>query len=350
MLGNTQNAKDVELKEKSLSRKNVLGVVKWLWMFLVILGTGYYFYRNWEQVTHLLTDMSLWRLFAALGLLILGKFLLVLLVDYSVKVEGWHPSFWQTLGIYGLTSLGKYIPGGIWHFVGRFGVYKVNGLSGKASTRAMILENIWLLGSAVAIGVIGVFLTRFDLIAGLLNLPNHQWLAILFTILALGLWIVVLKIVHKTMRRHTAENIPSIFVVAGVGLLLWTFIGGSFFVMFHDFPFSAAPLFIGGYAVSWAVGYIAVFAPGGLGVREAALAFVFSNIASVEMIAVYAAMNRIIWVIAEVLFGLVGMVQKQGMQTNQPEDENIATANLEVEKQIKATSLASDSQDMFEAK
>jgi len=80
------------------------------------------------------------------------------------------------------------------------------------------------------------------------------------------------------------------------------------------------------------------------------LAFVFSNIASVEMIAVYAAMNRIIWVIAEVLFGLVGMVQKQGMQTNQPEDENIATANLEVEKQIKATSLASDSQDMFEAK
>jgi hypothetical protein len=44
------------------------------------------------------------------------------------------------------------------------------------------------------------------------------------------------------------------------------------------------------------------------------------------------------------------MVQKQGMQTNQPEDENIATANLEVEKQIKATSLASDSQDMFEAK
>jgi hypothetical protein len=75
---------------------------------------------------------------------------------------------------------------------------------------------------------------------------------------------------------------------------------------------------------------------------------VFSNIASVEMIAVYAAMNRIIWVIAEVLFGLVGMVQKQGMQANQPEDENIATANLEAEKQIKATSLASDSQDMID--
>ena len=333
-----------------MDKKKIFSIFKWLWLVLVLAAAGYYFYRNWEQVINLISQISAWRIVLSLVLLIIGKMFLVLLVQYSVNSEGWHPKYIETLGIYGLSSLGKYIPGGIWQFVGRFGVYKVNGLSGKASTRAMILENIWLLGSAVAIGVIGVFLTRFDLIAGLLNLPNHQWLAILFTVLALGLWIVVLKIVHKTMRRHTAENIPSIFVVAGVGLLLWTFIGGSFFFMFHDFPFSAAPLFIGGYAVSWAVGYIAVFAPGGLGVREAALAFVFSNIASVEMIAVYAAMNRIIWVIAEVLFGLVGMVQKQGMQTNQPEDENIATANLEVEKQIKATSLASDSQDMFEAK
>ena len=317
---------------------------------LVLAAAGYYFYRNWEQVINLISQISAWRIVLSLVLLIIGKMFLVLLVQYSVNSEGWHPKYIETLGIYGLSSLGKYIPGGIWQFVGRFGVYKVNGLSSKASTRAMILENIWLLGSAVAIGVIGVFLTRFDLIAGLLNLPNHQWLAILFTILALGLWIIVLKIVHKTMRRHTAENIPSIFVVAGVGLLLWTFIGGSFFVMFHDFPFSAAPLFIGGYAVSWAVGYIAVFAPGGLGVREAALAFVFSNIASVEMIAVYAAMNRIIWVIAEVLFGLVGMVQKQGMQANQPEDENITLENEETKKQIKEPSLASDSQNMFEGK
>ena len=317
---------------------------------LVLAAAGYYFYRNWEQVINLISQISAWRIVLSLVLLIIGKMFLVSLVQYSVNSEGWHPKYIETLGIYGLSSLGKYIPGGIWQFVGRFGVYKVNGLSSKASTRAMILENIWLLGSAVAIGVIGVFLTRFDLIAGLLNLPNHQWLAILFTVLALGLWIVVLKIVHKTMRRHTAENIPSIFVVAGVGLLLWTFIGGSFFVMFHDFPFSAAPLFIGGYAVSWAVGYIAVFAPGGLGVREAALAFVFSNIASVEMIAVYAAMNRIIWVIAEVLFGLVGMVQKQRLRPDQLEDEDNTIENEETRKPIEGISPASDSQDMTEAK
>jgi len=80
------------------------------------------------------------------------------------------------------------------------------------------------------------------------------------------------------------------------------------------------------------------------------LAFVFSNIASVEMIAVYAAMNRIIWVIAEVLFGFVGMVQKQRLGTDQIEDQDITIENEETKKQIEGISPASDRQNMVEAK
>jgi len=309
-----------------LDKKKILGIVKWFWLVLVLAAAGYYFYRNQEQVINLIDQLSAWRIILSLILLIFGKMFIVLLVQYSVNTEGWYPKYIETLGVYGLSSLGKYIPGGVWHFVGRFGVYKINGLSAKASTRAMILENIWLLSSAVATGVIGVFLTRFDLIAGILNLPDRQWLAIAFTLVAMGLWLVALALVHKTMRHHTKNDIPSIFVVAGAGLLLWTFIGSSFFVMFHEFPPSAAPLFIGGYAVSWAVGYVALFAPGGLGIREAVLAFVFSNIAAVELIAVFAAMNRIIWVIAEVLFGLVGMAQKRIIA---PEQSLILDAHIE---------------------
>ena len=312
-----------------MDKKKILGIIKWLWLVLVLAAAGYYFYRNWDQVSSLINQISTWQIALSLVLLLIGKMFLVVLVQFSVNAEGWHPKYLEVLGVYGLSSLGKYIPGGVWHFVGRFGIYKINGLSAKASTRALILENIWLLGSAVATGVIGVFLTRFDLIAGLLNLPNQQWLAILFTVVALGLWLLVLVVVHKIMRRYTIEDLPNVFLVAAVGLVLWIFIGGSFFVMFQEFPLSAAPLFIGGYAVSWAVGYVAVFAPGGLGIREAVLAFVFSTIASVEFIAVYAAMNRIIWVIAEVLFGLVGMTQKRIA-----EPEEIASGTSAEEKVV----------------
>jgi hypothetical protein len=48
--------------------------------------------------------------------------------------------------------LGKYLPGGIWHFAGKFGIYKVMGISTKATTQAIIYENIWLLSSATIVG------------------------------------------------------------------------------------------------------------------------------------------------------------------------------------------------------
>jgi hypothetical protein len=294
-----------------VDKKKILGIVKWLWLILVLAAAGYYFYRHQEEVINLLKQIDYWRIILSLILLLIGKAFLVILIKYSVNCEGWYPTYPEILGVYGLSSLGKYLPGGIWHFVGRFGVYKMNGLSAKASTRAMVLENIWLLSSALATGVIGVFLFRFDLIANLLNIPDENWLAVTLTMVILALWIIALIIVHKIMQKYTSRQIPNVVRVTLIGLLLWTFIGGSFFAMFKEFSFSSAPLFIGGYAVSWAVGYIAVFAPGGLGVREAVLAFVFSSITSVELIAVYAAMNRIIWVIAEVLFGLFGMSQKR---------------------------------------
>lgn len=310
-----------------MDKKKILSIVKWLWLILVFMAAGYYFYRHQDQVIDLLKQIELWRIALSLILLLIGKAFLVKLVQYSVNCEGWNPTYLEILGVYGLSSLGKYLPGGIWHFVGRFGVYKMNGLTNKASTRSLILENVWLLSSALATGVIGVFLTRFDLIADLLNTPSEKWLAITLTFVIISLWIISLLIFHKIMQKYTAQKIHNVAHVALIGLLLWTFIGGSFFIMFHEFQFSSAPLFIGGYAVSWAVGYIAVFAPGGLGVREAVLAFVFSNIGSVELIAVYAAMNRIIWVIAEVLFGLVGMSQKNlvSVSTELPIDDTEQT-------------------------
>ena len=321
-----------------MDKKKILSIVKWLWLILVLAAAGYYFYRHQDEVINLLKQIELWRVALSLILLLIGKAFLVKLVQFSVNSEGWYPTYPGILGVYGLSSLGKYLPGGIWHFVGRFGVYKMNGLTSKASTRSLILENIWLLSSALATGVIGVFLTRFDLIADLINFPNKRWLSITFTIVILALWIIALLFIHKIMQKYTSRQIPRVGNVALLGLLLWTFIGGSFFVMFDEFQFSSAPLFIGGYAVSWAVGYIAVFAPGGLGIREAVLAFVFSSITSVELIAVYAAMNRIIWVTAEVLFGLFGMFQKRimsvppeltGEETEQLSKERIVEPNVE---------------------
>ncbi|MFZ3070947.1 MAG: hypothetical protein WA110_07500 [Anaerolineaceae bacterium] len=307
-----------------MKNKKFLNIIKWVWLAVVLAAAGYYFFKHKEEVSNLISQISFFRILLSLVLLLLGKSLIVLLTKFSVNAEGWYPSYWKTLGLYGITSLGKYIPGGIWHFVGRIGAYHANGLSGKKATRALILENVWLISSAVAVGLSLLCLFRFDLISGYIKLPNEPWIAGVLTVGILGLWILGLWLVNHFMNKHTENKIQKVWVIVPVSILLWLLIGSSFFTMFTDFPLSQAGVFIGGYALSWAVGYVAVFAPGGIGVREAVLAFVFSNITSVEMIAVYAAMNRIIWVVAEVLFGLVGFIQKQEMlpqNTNGGEEE-----------------------------
>ncbi|NLW71524.1 MAG: hypothetical protein GXY37_01370 [Chloroflexi bacterium] len=308
-------------------KNRFLSVVKWLWLLLVIAGAIYYFYDHQEEITRLISELSPLRIASSLGLLLLGKALIVLLVQFSIKTEGWDQNFSRTIGLYGITSMGKYIPGGVWHFVGRISAYRLKGLNAKQITRVLILENYWLLSSAIAFGLLAIIAGRFNLITDLLNIPATSLLQIGLAVIVIVTWAVSLFFLKSWMGRRTLKPLPSVPLIMVVGVSLWSLIGASFFVMFSNTDLSTAPLFGGGYAISWAIGYLAVFAPGGLGVREAVLAWLFASVAPVEFIAVYAAMNRIIWLVAELFYGLIGLVQKQeilvGNAENKPRGDDV---------------------------
>lgn len=288
----------------------VLNIIKWVWLVAVLAGAGYYFFQNQETVLALVQRISALRILASLLLLLVGKLFIVLLVQFSVEAEGLTLGFWETLGIYGSTALGKYIPGGVWHFVGRFAVYRAKGLDNKQTLRAFILENIWMLSAAVIVGIAALLFYRLDLLNAWLGANLSAGIAVGLFILAVCLWIAGLNLLRVFMGRQTQMPIRPVWRVALAGVLLWIFAGLSFFVMFEAFPLQDLGLFVGGYAISWAVGYIAVFAPGGVGIRETMLVLVFASIGPAAQISVYAAMNRIVWIVAELLFGLAGFLQK----------------------------------------
>ena len=306
----------------------VLSIIKWVWLVAVLAGAGFYFFQNQETVLALIRQLSALRIGASLFLLLVAKLFIVLLVQFSVEAEGLALSFWETLGIYGSTALGKYIPGGVWHFVGRFAVYRAKGLNSKQTLRAFILENIWMLSAALVVGLAALLFYRLDLLNAWLDLNLSAGIAIGLFILVLCLWIAGLILVRGFIGRQTQMSIRPVWQVALAGVLLWIFAGLSFFVMFEAFPLQDFGLFVGGYAISWAVGYLAVFAPGGVGIRETMLVLVFASIGSAAQISVYAAMNRIIWVAAELLFGLAGYLQnpaKPGLSEEAPPDRPAQT-------------------------
>ena len=297
-----------------MKKNKIIEIIKWLWLVLVLAGASYYFYKNWNSVSLLVSQIKLWRILLSLLLIIIGKAFIVLFMKFSVNAEGWHPEYIKLMGLYGLSGLGKYIPGGVWHFVGRFGAYKMSGMTVKSATRSLILENLWLISSAAYVGLTGLTLSRFDLVSQFLKIKNQTWISILFVIGYTLLWYLGLLLAHHILNKYTKERIQNPWTMMIIGILVWVFIGGGFFVMFSDFGIQLLPVFIGGYALSWTAGYLFVIAPGGIGIREVSLSFVFSTIASLELITVYGTMNRILFTVAELLYGLLGVLQKRTLQ------------------------------------
>ena len=65
-------------------------------------------------------------------------------------------------------------------------------------------------------------------------------------------------------------------------------------------------MILGGYALSWIAGYLVIFAPGGIGVRETVQVFLFSTISTPQQVVIISLMHRMVYTIVEVLLGLVG--------------------------------------------
>jgi uncharacterized membrane protein YbhN (UPF0104 family) len=285
-----------------LTRQRLLQIVKWVWVVLVIGGALYYLFRHYKDVVDYLRLISAANIISSVLLLFAGKLLLAQLSRNSLHGQPWQPSFSQMLYYNSITQLAKYLPGGIWHFVGRFGIYQNKGLTPTQSGRAILVENIWLVLSAVFFGAItglkyflGWMKIQIDL------LSTAGWIALVLIIWFAAFWLVDR---FASLQRHSHGWIfLNLILYQGVA---WFMISLSFWVVLPNLGNNITLLGVtlGSFCISWAIGYVTPFAPGGLGVRETILALMLGLYISSSATLVYAAVNRLEWVIVEVLLGI----------------------------------------------
>lgn len=244
--------------------------------------------------------------------IILGKFCLFLLAKYSVDREGFHLPYQQVFFIVATTQLGKYIPGGVWHFIGRYNAYQNEEISLKKSTKAMISENLWLLSGALMVGAMFGLHSKIgkDFLAGI-GLSIQFPILILYSIFIFLLWILILISYEAILQK----KFPSIEIVMLIKLIFvqtftWVLLGVSFLLIFPMSTFSFVPDAVFGFAISWAIGYVAIFAPGGIGIREGALVWIFSQLFQAEDILIYSTVHRFLYVAVEFLLGLVSLISQ----------------------------------------
>jgi uncharacterized membrane protein YbhN (UPF0104 family) len=153
----------------------------------------------------------------------------------------------------------------------------------------MVIENIWLVMSAFLTGIIFLLLYH----------ANNGSDVVVTLIGGAVLWISMLRLTGEHWSFSPINLLLQLSVWVLAGLALW-------FIM----PSSDAEqglLAIGAFAASWAVGYLTIFAPGGLGVREVVLVVLLGAALPTNQGLVYSTMHRFLWIITEVILGLSAM-------------------------------------------
>lgn len=242
---------------------------------------------------------------------------------YLINITSWHlvtkglgltTPFKRNVKIWMFSNLSRFLPGGIWQYPTRvFMLSKEGGVGGGIAATALIVETLMNL----SIGSVVVFMTL-----AFWDLPSQFERYNIFLVGLILLFLAVcflsnksvlqkvLILLAKAMGKQAAQKdvelsirwiLPLAIVFAG------KFIFFGFALFFLAKPILALdpqmlPVFIGIAAFSWLLGYIAVFAPGGLGVTELSLASLLSVYMPFSLAAVVALAFRVFLLIFEALF------------------------------------------------
>lgn len=262
------------------------GVMSWVRKGLGVLITVLIFVwilkpivLHWGEIGHRILATNWWRVLAASALFACFLFIFrVLSWRRIVKDMGCPVPLAPATRIWSTSELARYLPGVIWQVVGRAYLAKPYGVSGRVCSTSQVMElAIFLLANlimAVAcllfMGVKHVHgLARAWLVASGVLVP-----ALICVLHPRVFYPAVNHILAKLKKPPLERELTfkrllellgwSLLGLAWQGIAIWLVVNRLL-----DLKFAKWWVVTGAYCLAWCAGFLAVWAPGGLGVREA---------------------------------------------------------------------------------
>jgi len=269
---------------------------------VVVVG-GWYVWSRRVEVGAALADIGPVAAVGCLGLTLIAvlatgecwRVWLASLAD-APPVRTSHQVFYLTQG-------GKYLPGSLWPFLAQALLARRFGVPRGAMLMATSLFLVTHLVTGVVVGVLG---------AGPGVAEAWRWL--LYPVAAAGLVLllppVLLRVAGLLARRGLggtgAAGVEAPVPVRSPGwstvgravalmLLAWAGYGGATWLLVQrlDPGPGSLPLTVGAYALAWVVGFLAVAAPAGVGVREAVVVVVLAPLVGTPGAVTVALVSRV---------------------------------------------------------
>lgn len=218
-----------------------------------------------------------------------------------------------------LSQVAKYVPGGIWLVPARAVFYADHGMPATVGTAAVL----WELTTVLITGIV------IALLAGAGFLIEGQGVTLLVVAVALlgaALWsgavwrlldrrgVKGADLIAETLSRSWRARTRVIGLPTLVAITSWLVIGAGFHILLLSVdPTVGFSWFesTGRYVAAWVAGFLVVFAPAGLGVREATLTLALTPALGGATALAFSLGSRVWWAIVEAFHVLIAVTLRR---------------------------------------
>jgi uncharacterized membrane protein YbhN (UPF0104 family) len=297
---------------KWLRDKRVYVTLELIGLAVLLIALGWAMRDVWADAKPRLRNADVTDL--ALAVAIVAAYYLAFVIGWLriLAAYGIHIPYRVALQSEMLSMLAKYVPGGVWTPTARVVALRRFGVK----ETPVVLATILLEAGLSAVAGVGVFLVGLVIIGGA-DVP-------LLPLAAFGVLVsflldppVFAAVAKRLLRPFGAEEVTPIpartaFQLLAFYALTWPLGGAAMFFMLRavggDPAVSSIPFLGGVSAVGAIVAVLAIFAPSGLGVREASMYGLLLAVVT-EAVALGAiVINRLTITVVEALLLLVGVL------------------------------------------
>lgn len=206
-----------------------------------------------------------------------------------VRGLGSDLAYVEGMRIWIVTNLGRYVPGKIWQLSGLAVYMKHRSQSGAVALAAALILQVLILatGAGFGLAVVGGWLARGHLLLSILAVGlSISGLAVMLrpdVIRRLAAWITVR--VGESQPPEARMNRGVMLRASAILGLTWAIYGFGLWCLWRGVGNVGGPdpiLWTGVFAAAYVVGYLALFAPGGIIVREGVLVALLIEVAAVS--------------------------------------------------------------------
>jgi len=230
--------------------------------------------------------------------------------------------------IFFVGQLGKYLPGSVWTVVAQADLGRDHAIPPRRIVAVSVVAMGVSLSSALGLAALTLPLASPD------ALENYWWVMLLLPLLVIGLMpSMVDRLTHLLLRVLRREPPDHEFTWRGVVRSLgwytvsWLSVGLQVYVLavvLHAPSGKALAISLGGTALAFAAGFVAIFVPAGAIVREAVLVAVLAPVLKSGPALVIAVVSRLVATIGDGVWAAVGfgLARHRGLHPTQaPHDE-----------------------------